>query len=82
MGSITVVGLGPGNFGLLTMETWEKISTADYLCLRTSKHPTVEVLKDKGLKFRSYDKYYETKDSFAKKRKVVKILSTQCQGAR
>ena len=55
MGSITVVGLGPGNFGLLTMETWEKISTADYLCLRTSKHPTVEVLKDKGLKFRSYD---------------------------
>ena len=65
MGSITVVGLGPGNFGLLTMETWEKISTADYLCLRTSKHPTVEVLKDKGLKFRSYDKYYETKDSFA-----------------
>ena len=75
MGSITIVGLGPGDFGLLTMQTWEKISNADYLCLRTAKHPTVDEIKNKGIKFRSYDKYYETKDSFEE---VYQAIAEDC----
>ena len=42
MGEITIVGLGPGSFGYITMETWDKITSAETLLLRTAKHPTVE----------------------------------------
>ena len=41
MGSITIVGLGPGHPGLLTMEVWELLKNAGQLIIRTGKHPTV-----------------------------------------
>ena len=43
MGSITIVGLGPGRPGLLTMEVWELLKNAGQLIIRTGKHPTVAV---------------------------------------
>ena len=36
MGNITIVGLGPGPFGCLTLETWDLIRQAPKLLLRTA----------------------------------------------
>lgn len=64
MGTITIVGLGPGPFGLITMETWEKMQQAEQLLLRTTVHPTVVELEKRGLRFSSYDTMYETGATF------------------
>lgn len=66
MGQITIVGLGPGSFGLITAETLEIIGQADVLVLRTAKHPTVAKIQDMGIKFTSYDHIYNEQTSFAK----------------
>lgn len=44
MGEITIVGLGPGASGLMTLETLEILEQADKVLLRTAKHPTVPKL--------------------------------------
>ena len=64
MGKITVVGLGPGRFGLITLESWQLIEQAGTLLLRTRIHPTVEALTARGLKFATYDDFYERADDF------------------
>ena len=64
MGSITIVGLGPGRAGLLTEETWDRLRTAKNLRLRTAIHPTVAELEKRGIKFSSYDGLYEKAESF------------------
>ena len=64
MGNITVTGLGPGNFGLITMESWELIQGAEHLYLRTEIHPTVAEIKKRGIKYSSYDGFYEEAESF------------------
>lgn len=64
MGAITIVGLGPGAFGLLTVETLELLKAAKPLLLRTAKHPTVSEMRRRGIEFESYDYVYEEQDSF------------------
>lgn len=64
MGAITIVGLGPGAFGLITVETLELLKAAKPLLLRTAKHPTVSEIKKRGIEFESYDYVYEEQDSF------------------
>lgn len=64
MAKITIVGLGPGAFGLITVETLEMLKSAKPLILRTAKHPTVSEMMARGIKFTSYDHVYEEKDSF------------------
>lgn len=64
MGSITVIGLGPGDFGLITMDSWERIQGAEHLYFRTEKHPTVPMIKQRGVSFISYDSFYEGAESF------------------
>ena len=59
MGSITIVGLGPGPFGCISLETWDILRQAPLLLLRTAIHPTVEELRARGVNFESYDSYYE-----------------------
>lgn len=65
MGKITVAGLGPGGFGLISLEAWELMRNAGTLLLRTAKHPTVDELRRRGVGFVSYDELYETADDFA-----------------
>ena len=65
MGSIKVVGLGPGDFGYITMESWELMQGAENLYLRTAKHPTVPMLEERGLSFETYDSFYEEAEDFA-----------------
>ena len=65
MAKITVVGLGPGDFSLLTLAAWETLRGASRLILRTAVHPTVAELKRRGIPFVSYDGYYERASDFS-----------------
>ena len=64
MAEITVVGLGPGRAGLITRESWELMVNAEHLLLRTRIHPTVAALDDAGIRFASYDGFYEEAPDF------------------
>ncbi|MBO4852152.1 MAG: nucleoside triphosphate pyrophosphohydrolase, partial [Schwartzia sp.] len=63
-GNITVVGMGPGGFGWMTVEAWEAIQNAPTLILRTAIHPTAEEISRRGVVFSSYDERYEKADNF------------------
>jgi tetrapyrrole methylase family protein / MazG family protein len=60
---IRIVGLGPGDPGLLTRAAWDALSTAGLVHLRTRKHPTVKGLPA-GLKLRSFDTLYQRANAF------------------
>lgn len=64
MGKITIVGLGAGAFGLITLETWEKIQNADVLLFRTAKHPTIDEIKKRGIAVQSFDAVYDKRATF------------------
>ena len=64
MGSIKVVGMGPGDFGNMTVEVWETIQKAGQLILRTAIHPTTKEMERRGISFLSYDEQYETAENF------------------
>src|SRR5664280_2787232 len=64
MGSIIIVGLGPGPFGCLSLETWDVLRQASTLLLRTAIHPTVEELRARGIVFESFDNIYEQGSDF------------------
>lgn len=64
MGEIIAAGLGPGEIGLLTLETWELLTQADELLLRTAKHPTADALRARGVAFESYDAFYDAEVTF------------------
>ena len=63
-GNITIVGLGPGDFKLLTMETWELLNSGRPLLLRTAQHPTVAEISSRGVEFATYDHIYQIGNSF------------------
>ena len=50
MNTIKVIGLGPGDFGYITLECWELMQEAKNLYLRTAKHPTVPMLQQRDRK--------------------------------
>ncbi|MNX25293.1 Nucleoside triphosphate pyrophosphohydrolase [compost metagenome] len=62
--AITVVGLGPGDPGLITLAAKEALSRPN-LWLRTEKHPTVSALKDWGLTWQTFDDCYEEGRAFS-----------------
>jgi tetrapyrrole methylase family protein/MazG family protein len=64
MAEIIIVGLGPGPFKLITLETLEVLKAALTLLLRTAKHPAAEELAEHGIAFESYDSYYGRYDTF------------------
>lgn len=75
MGELIIVGLGPGALGLLTMETWDMLTTADKLLLRTAKHPTVTELNARGVRFTSYDYVYDEQQTFEQ---VYEFIAKDC----
>ncbi len=64
MTTITIVGLGPGDPGLLTKAAWELLLAADELYVRTDQHPTLASLPA-GLALHSFDAIYQRADDFA-----------------
>ncbi|MDW8102296.1 MAG: nucleoside triphosphate pyrophosphohydrolase [Anaerolineae bacterium] len=68
--AITILGLGPGDPKLITREVWEILENAREIYLRTSKHPVVDFLP-KGLEVRSFDHFYEEKETFDEVYKAI-----------
>ncbi len=62
-GSITIVGLGPGDASLLTIEARGVLAGADEVWLRTRRHPTVAALPV-GPRYESFDAIYDAEESF------------------
>ena len=63
--SIEILGLGPGDPGLITREVWEALERAEEIYARTVRHPTVIALPE-GIrrKVRSFDAFYEEHETF------------------
>jgi tetrapyrrole methylase family protein/MazG family protein len=64
MGTVTMVGLGPGDPRHLTREAWEVLEGAGEVWLRTERHPTVAGLPA-HLALYSFDYLYEEAGDFA-----------------
>jgi tetrapyrrole methylase family protein/MazG family protein len=62
-GGIVVVGLGPGDASLLTVEARDVLAGAPEVWLRTRRHPTVHALPA-GPRYESFDSLYDSLDSF------------------
>ena len=62
-GSLTVVGLGPGAAGHLSLETLQLLEER-FVILRTEIHPTVAELKQRGISYISCDGWYEKEATF------------------
>jgi len=62
--TLKIVGLGPGGMNYLTLEALEALETAEVVYLRTEKHPVIDKLRERGIKFESYDSFYEKYESF------------------
>ncbi len=60
---ITLLGLGPGEAGLLTRQAWDWLEQIDEIYLRTSQHPAVKSLPPR-LKIVSFDEYYDHGQTF------------------
>lgn len=64
MSSITIIGLGPGDPGLLTKSAWDLLQASEEVYLRTSQHPIVSALPS-NLAIHSFDAVYAAAESFA-----------------
>ena len=64
---IIVVGLGPGRWEDLTVEALDQLMAARHVICRTTRHPTVEMLRERrpDLPIESFDELYETIPSFS-----------------
>ncbi len=61
---ITIVGLGPGDPGMLPLQVWEQLNSEMPVYVRTAIHPTVEWLEQKGIKITTMDHHYREADTF------------------
>lgn len=64
MKTLTIIGLGAGDFNQLQMGVYRKLKAAKKLYVRTIDHPVLEELAAEGVKFESFDKVYEKHDAF------------------
>lgn len=64
MGTIYIVGLGPGDAGQITTETWELLESGMPVYLRTRIHPSVAEVMGRGIEFTSFDTLYDTSEDF------------------
>lgn len=61
---LTIVGLGFGEKKGITLEAIEKIKNSSNVILRTKHHPTVELLDEMGIKYKTCDELYEKANNF------------------
>lgn len=64
MRQITIVGLGPGAFDLLSLQTLRVLQQARHVVLRTAKHPAVEAFPEHGITYTACDDLYEQHGTF------------------
>ena len=61
---ITIIGLGPGDPGLLTEAALSAMGEINTVFLRTEQHPVVPWLKARGLEFKTFDYLYNEAPDF------------------
>ncbi|MGE7093896.1 nucleoside triphosphate pyrophosphohydrolase [Lysinibacillus sp. NPDC048646] len=64
MNTLTVIGLGAGDFDQLQMGVYKKLKAAKHLYVRTVDHPVLETLSAEGLQFEGFDAVYEKHGTF------------------
>ena len=82
MGMITIVGLGPGAVGHLSLETMSIMQSCEQVILRTAVHPTVAELAKQGVSYSSCDDLYEAGASFEEvyQNVVERVLAAAAKG--
>lgn len=65
MSKITIVGLGPGDYNLISQGALESIKNKENVYFRTVKHPIVHQFDD-SIKYQGLDYFYESEDDFEK----------------
>lgn len=63
MGKISIVGLGPGDYSLISQGVLEELQSGKRIFLRTEKHPTVDKLKE-SIKYTTLDYFYDREENF------------------
>lgn len=61
---ITIVGLGPGPFSLISLQTLEQLESAGTLLLRTARHPAVAGMEARNIVYTGYDRLYDELETF------------------
>ena len=64
MNTLTIIGLGAGDFDQLQMGVYKKLKAAKKLYVRTVDHPVLNELAAEGLQFESFDAVYEKHGTF------------------
>lgn len=64
MAIIHIVGLGPGSWTGLPLGTYQILQEGKKVFLRTERHPVVEDLRAKGIRYSSLDELYEQAEDF------------------
>ncbi len=64
MAKVTVVGLGPGSLGQISLETYDLLLSGNPVYMRTAEHPCVEQLRERGVVFQTFDSIYASARSF------------------
>ena len=62
--TLTIIGLGAGDFDQLQMGVYKKLKAAKKLYVRTVDHPVLHELAAEGLQFESFDAVYEKHGTF------------------
>lgn len=60
---IILLGLGPGDPGLLTRQAWDLLNSSGEVYFRTRQHPVVPYLPG-SVRIHSYDQLYENNESY------------------
>lgn len=82
MAHIDIVGLGPGDPGLLTLKTLELLKNKTPNYFRTRIHPTLDFINQENISYQSFDQFYEAENNFEKVyQKIVEVLINSAQKA-
>lgn len=63
MGKISIIGLGPGDYSLISQGALDILQSSSRIFLRTEKHPIMDKLKE-TIKYTSLDYFYEQEENF------------------
>ncbi len=63
MSKISIVGLGPGEYSLISQGALDALHSSCRIYLRTEKHPIVNKLKE-TIKYTSLDYFYDSEENF------------------
>ncbi|MGL5750416.1 MAG: nucleoside triphosphate pyrophosphohydrolase [Paraclostridium sp.] len=63
MGKITIVGLGPGEYSLISQGALDTLKNSSRIFLRTEKHPIMDRLKHE-IKYETLDHFYQEDEDF------------------